>query len=127
MAIKAKLKFKGDMPWELEKKLINKFGFRVFQRGGREFMIVEKVKPMFKPEVLVNGELPEDIQNNLNKRCTTIVSHFLDPDANEPLIRIRLGNLANCLPPLQKKYIKDWIVSQFGEEDENAEDYSAAV
>lgn len=117
MAIKAKLKFRGDMPWALEQKLIRHFGFRVFQRGGREFMIVEKVKPAFKAEVLVNGELPEDIQNSLNKRCTTIVNHFLDPDSHEPEIRIRLNNIAKMLPPLQQKYIKDWIMSQFGSDD----------
>lgn len=109
MATKAKMKFRGDIPHWLEHKLVNKYGFRVFSRLHNEYLIVEKLKSSFQPEVLVNGELPNEIQLNLIKRCNTIMGHFNDPIANAYLIRLRIGNVANTLPPIQKKFVHEWL------------------
>ena len=109
MAVKAKLKFRGDMPWELELKLINKYGFRVATREHKQWVIVEKIKSNFKPEVLVNGELEEEVTNNLIKRCNVIMGHFKDPIAQAYMIRVRLNNVAATLPPQQRKFVHEWI------------------
>lgn len=116
MAIKARMKFRGDIRYDLEHKLITKFGFRVFSRLHREWIIVEKVKSNFQPEVLTNGELDEETQKTLTKRCITIVNHFSDPDKSEYMIRVRIMNMANTLPPFQKKFVHDWIALNIGEE-----------
>lgn len=117
MAVKAKLKFRGDLPWELEHKLCTKLGFRIYSRCQKDWLIVEKVDHGWKPEVLVNGELPEDIRNTLIKRCNTIVNHFLDPDAHAYTIRTRLNNIAATLPPLQRKFVHDWITRNIEGDD----------
>lgn len=109
MAVKAKLKFRGDMAWDLEHKLLTKYGFIIHSRDRREWVVVEKRKSNFVPEVLVNGELPEEVQNTLNKRCITIVNHFDDPDAQLYIIRTRINNMSQTLPPLQRKYVQDWV------------------
>lgn len=129
MAIKAKLKFKGDMPYWLENKLILKGGFAICSRHNREWIIVDKVKPPFKAEVLINGELPEDIRNDLTKRCNTIVNHFLDPDSHKIAIKLRLGNMANLLPQLQGQFVREWIKNNVDEDGDDDEliDYSGAV
>lgn len=115
MAVKAKLKFPSRMSWELEHKLITKFKFRVYSRN-QEWMIVEKMASPWLPEVLVNGELPEDVQNTLNKRCNVVVGHFQDPDAHQAIIKTRLNNIAGTLPPLQRKFIHDWIYNNMGDD-----------
>jgi len=108
MPVKARLKFRGEIPWDLEHRLIAKYGFRVQQRNGREWFIVDKHKSNFEPEVLVNGELPEAIQNELIKRCNTICDQFNDPERHLDVIRIRLQNICLTLPPLQRKFVKEW-------------------
>lgn len=116
MAVKAKLKFRGDMPFTLEHKLLTKLGFRVVSRVGSAHVIVEKMtKSNFKPEVLINGELPEDVVNMLIKRCNTVVGHFKDPDASKLVIELRLRNIAKTLPLLQGKYVEDWITRNLSE------------
>lgn len=109
MAVKAKLKIRGDIPFQLEHKLCTKLGFRVFSRNHPEWVIVEKIQRPWQAEVLVNGELPEEIQNSLIKRCNNIVGQFIDPDAYATTIRMRLDNIARTLPPLQRKFVHDWI------------------
>lgn len=108
MAVTAKIKFRGDMPWHLESMLINKLGFRVFSRYNRDWIILEKVKSTFKPEVLINGELPEDVQTMLIKRCNTIVNQFDEPELHLDTLRTRLHNMSQTLPVLQSKYVKEW-------------------
>lgn len=120
MAIKAKLRFRGDMPWALEHKLITRYGFRVFARSKTEWLIVEKIKTNFKPEVLVNGELAEDIQATLIKRCNTIINHFAKPDEQEYVIRVRIANMAATLPPLQRKFVNEWVIRNIGEDEDDA-------
>ncbi len=122
MAIKAKIKFNANIPFPLEQKLMNKFGFRIAQRAGREWFIVEKIRSGIQGkhlEVLVNGELPEEIQNNLRKRCNTIVNHFNDPDAHKDVIENRLKVVASLLPPRQKQFILDWIKNNVNDDDDD--------
>lgn len=108
MVVKAKIKFRGDMPWRLESMLINKLGFRVFSRSQKDWMILEKVKSTFKPEVLINGELPEDVQTMLIKRCNNIVNQFDEPELHLDSLRTRLHNMSQTLPILQCKYVQEW-------------------
>jgi hypothetical protein len=115
VAIKAKLKLHGSIPWSLEHKLISGGGFRVFARRPNEWVILEKTKSPFKPEILINGELPEDVQQILITRCNRIVNMFMDPEAHKFVIRTRLENIARTLPPQQKKFVKTWIDNNVGE------------
>lgn len=116
MAIKAKLKFRGDMPWELEHDLCYKYGFNVYSRKHPEWVILEKRIQSFVPEVLVNGELPEEVQTVLTKRCNTIVNQFIDPDNHEKVIRMRITHMAGTLPAHQRKFVLDWLERNFGKE-----------
>jgi transposase-like protein len=122
-ATKARIKFRGDLPWPLEQKLCQKYGFRVYSRmtnttnESDRWIIMEKLKrPPRTLEVLVNGELPEDVQNTLISRCNRVVNCFLDPDAHKKNVIFRLQNIANTLPPQQKKFIEQWISNNLGEE-----------
>jgi len=118
MATRAKLKFRGDMPWYLEHKLMTKYGFRVHSRKNPEWLIVEKLKPTWTPEILTNGELPEETQNTLIRRCNTIVNQFNDPVAHIITLRIRVDNMAKTLPPIQRKFVQDWAERNLGDDSD---------
>lgn len=110
MPVLAKIKFPGNLPWTMEHKLITKGGFKVFSRQGQEWLIVEKRTSTWKPEVLVNGELAEDIQASLIKRCNTVVDQFHEPEIHMKSVRIRLTNISLTLPPLQRKFVQEWMI-----------------
>jgi hypothetical protein len=117
VAIKARVKFRGDIPWELEHKLISRFNFRVSERCSNDFVVMEKpnsAKP--KLEVLVNGKLPMHIQEELVRRCHTIVNHFTDPESHLAVIKIRLHNIGLTLPPIQRKFVEDWATANLKED-----------
>lgn len=107
--IKARIKFRDVISWDLEHRMCTRFGFRIHGRKKDDYLILEKEFRQHPSEVLVNGELPQDVQNMLIKRCNVIVGHFLDPDAHVFTIRTRLHNIAQTLPPLQRKFINDWM------------------
>ncbi len=111
MAVRARLKFNGHMPWALESKLINKLGFRVQSRNGKEWLIVEKVDDR-KPipfEVLINGRLPEDVQNQLLKRFNNILNQFAHPEEHLGVIKMRIENIIRTLPKHQAKFAEEWV------------------
>ncbi len=109
MAVKARLKFRHDLHYELEHRLVHKYGFVIFSRLKDRFLVLEKQQRTWQPEVLVNGALPEDVQNELIGRCNKVMEQFLDPDAYAHTIKIRLNNIAATLPPQQRRFIHEWI------------------
>jgi hypothetical protein len=113
LAVKAKLRFPGDLPWDKEYKLINEGGFVVFARKRNEWLILEKQVKKQPPktfEVLMNGKLPEDIQLSLRRRCNSVVSLYADPDAHVKAIRNRIENIAATLPKHQAKFLTEWMM-----------------
>lgn len=118
MAVKARMKFRSDIPWKLEHKMITKWGFTILSRNkDANELVVQKVqKSNWQPEVLENGELPMDVQAELIKRCNNIVNMFSEPEQHLTVIRIRLHNISLTLPPLQQQFVKDWSDRNCGED-----------
>jgi hypothetical protein len=76
-------------------------------------MVVEKIAPpKFAAEVLVNGELPEETQAELLRRCNNIYGMFKDPVRHADIIKTRLHNIGLTLPPYQRKFVEDWTERQ---------------
>lgn len=121
MALKARLRYPSDLPWDMEYKLINQGGFRVFSRDKiNNWVIFEKdieTVPSHNFEVLINGELPEDVQLGLRRRCNSVVSLYLEPEAHIEKIRTRLNNIAATLPKHRKKFVLLWIQNNVDAED----------
>jgi hypothetical protein len=119
MKVKAKIKFRGDLPWKMESLLVNKFGFYVYSRkkiGDENWVILEKREQPKKFEVLVQGELPDHTKEELEERCRKIVNLWLDPDAHKDVIRTRVNNMAATLPPHQRKFVHDWVADNLSED-----------
>lgn len=118
---KCRLKFKPDIPWDREYKLVNEAGFRIYARKRGDFVIFEKDVPKFTPqhtlELLTDGQLPEHIQLALRKRCNAVVALYLSPEENVEAIKARLENIATTLPPHQMRFIKMWIQNNLDSED----------
>lgn len=110
MAVSARVKFSGAMPFEMEHKLV-KAGFRVSSRAGREWMILERVKVKVTkvPEIIAGAELDEGVKSDLLSRCNTVVNCFHEPELHLKSIRIRLKNIAMTLPIDQRKFVHDWM------------------
>ncbi len=128
MALKARIKFGPGMNWMTEYKLIHTGKFRVHARKRGEFLILEKELPKtLKPyepvtsqqgfEFLINGELPEEIQNNLRSRCNGVVCMFEDPAQHLPEIEARLKNISSCLPHHQRKFVNKWAIDNLSPEN----------
>lgn len=133
MAVKARLKFPGDLPFPTEMKLIHEGKFIVFSRkrpeaGDRGYIILEKMVPLKIPapkikdqtpppkvqqcfDVLVNGELEKHVQDQLTDRCEKVVRLFLTPEAHQPEIRTRIELIAKTLPTKrQSDFVKKWMI-----------------
>lgn len=121
MALKARLRYPNDLSWDMEYKLINQGGFRVFSRNkNTNIVIFEKdieTAPSHNFEVLVNGELEESVQLELRRRCNSVVSLYLEPEAHINTIRTRLNNIAATLPKHRKKFVLLWIQNNIDAED----------
>lgn len=124
MLIKTRLRFKNDIPWTMERKLIVEGGFRVFSRNHQDnWMILEKelTAPLKESphgfDVLVNGELDKPIQDKLRKQLNSIVSLYEFPEKNETAIRARINNVKMTLPKYQKKFVELWVQNNIDAED----------
>lgn len=117
MAIKAKLKLSGDLPWSLEHKLISSGGFKVFSRRPKEWVILEKLKPSnFQPTV-IDGKLDPVVVGDLLRRCNNICNMFHEPELHTRVIRMRLNNICLTLSPLERDFVQQWM-NEFVVEDQ---------
>jgi hypothetical protein len=108
MPIKAKIKLRHGVSWDLERSLVTTGKFRVFSRMPGQFVIFEKLKPQPpKLEVLVDGELPPEVRLELLQRCNNIVNTFIELHVH--VIRKRLENICLTLPPLQREFVQKWM------------------
>ena len=107
--LKCRFKFNGWMSFNVESKLINKYGFRVHSRKHGQWIILEKESKPGQPVPEVPRELPEHIQRELVKRCNAVIDVFMDPTAHARQIRIRLENICKAVPPSHEEFIRKWM------------------
>lgn len=111
MPVRARLKFPDPLPWSKESRLVNEGGFIIQARKRGEYLIVEKLaKPATPPkfEMLVNGELPEDVQLMLRRRCNGILMMF--SDSTDVELRGRYDRVASTLPAHQAAFVRKWAL-----------------
>ena len=127
MALKAKLKFKDSLPYETEKALFARFGFRIYARKMHEYLIVEKekgarVQPRFtiidggkeptigrKVIVKPNPNLSAETVASLMKRIHVICGMSKNVKNGEFVIRTRLNNICQTLPHDEAAFISEWM------------------
>lgn len=136
MAVRAKLKYGPGLRWDQEYKLIHNGGFYIWsrQKGPDGWVIFAKdvgqkpieelentkdITPHHIPsfDVLVGGQLADDIKDKLNKQIRGVCDIYLDLDANQLQIRRRLERIAATLPKYQAKYVEDWVNQNLDEVD----------
>jgi hypothetical protein len=126
------LKMKSSLPFNLESRLVSKWGYAVDKRVPGEFIIFKKtyvsdtkvddglrrtirasvndnkiVYPSFKAE-LNAGE-----KKALEKRCDNIVNFFPDPYSVPESVRARLKIAMQHSTPLEAQYILEYMDENF--------------
>lgn len=121
------LKFRHDLPFYLEMRLINKIGYHIQSRVFKETItfarsdtFAGKLKPIEHPKPLdppLSAGLSEEKCAELEKRCDRICNQFADPyNMAKPIIQ-RLANIAQGLPRAEQEYIDEYIMENFPEEE----------
>jgi hypothetical protein len=124
------LKFKPGLPFNLESKLCNKYGYAVEQRIYGQFVSfryspkpigpVLPAKPTegtVVPLFPVPGGISATRQSELMKRCDNIVDFFPDPYNQEKAIRTRLHNMSQTLPAAERQFVQDFMDDNFPAHD----------
>jgi hypothetical protein len=128
------LKFKPGLPFNLESKLCNRWGYAVEQRIYGQFVSFRyspkpigpvipttTTKPTVVPESNVTALFPQPIvatrQSELLKRCDNIVDFFPDPYNSEKAIRTRLHNMSQTLPANERQFVQDYMDDNFPTHD----------
>lgn len=130
------LKFKPGLPFNLESKLCNRFGYAVEQRIYGQFVsfryspkpigpvlpaktsttttnVVNLRDKLTMSPVNVVTTLTATQQTELMKRCDNIVDFFPDPYNSEKAIRTRLHNMSQTLPALERQFVVDYMDDNF--------------
>lgn len=138
------LKFKPGLPFNLESKLCNRFGYAVEQRiygqfvsfryspkpigpvfpkpGEKGDLLVpakDNVVPLIQPGSSMNTGtgIVASRQSELLKRCDNIVDFFPDPYNSEKAIRTRLHNMSQTLPAAERQFVQDFMDDNFPTHD----------
>lgn len=110
------IRFKTTMPFHLESKLVNRYGYAVQQRKPGEyieFIWSPKPPPSETSNVVQLQTLPQTRQTELMKRCDNIVDFFPDPYNSERAIRTRLHNMSQTLSNAEKQFVLDYMDDNF--------------
>lgn len=110
--IRAKLKFRDDLSWELEKKLMHKFGFTLYGRKMKDYIIVQKFKPMrtlLIADAAGQLQLPGMVKQELDRRINNIMGMFQDNITHRAVLRNRFHNVCQTMPPEQAAYVQQWV------------------
>lgn len=110
---RALLRFKSTLPFHLENRLHNKYGFRIHSRCVGSFIVFAKdVEPVSKKKtdnvVLIDGVLSEELEAKLIKECNKVLDWYANPEHHAASIRIRLKNLAMTKPMFERVFIEGW-------------------
>lgn len=116
------MKFSHKLPFALESKLIHRCGYHIQGRVWQDSIIFVKDKPTKQSELrlVVNTKLPKSVQDNLDKRCDTIVGFFHDPYSMIMPVRQRLHNFIQGLPTFEERqYVLEYMDENFPLEGNN--------
>lgn len=130
------LKVKSTIPWQLENRLVNHWGFAVEKRiyMPENYVLLKKsyisdkkadddagvqrtiraavqdniVSPNFKPEGLSKWQIKQ-----LEKRCDNIVNFFPDPYSVPKAVRARLTIIQQHLTPAEAKFVEEYAEENF--------------
>lgn len=112
------------LPFSVENRLVNKYGFTVFSRQGQEWVIfIKDSKHKAKPVVVDTAAvLDEDTQNTLIKQCNKVVDYYVDPVKSKVQILARLKNIAWSMQEAKKRefileWSKRWETNPTGDKD----------
>lgn len=120
------LKFKPGIPFNLESKLCNRYGYAVEQRVYGQFVSF-RYSP--KPDIIVTTSTTSTTnvqplfpiaptrQSELLKRCDNIVDFFPDPYNSEKAIRTRLHNMSQTLTASERQFVQDYMDDNFPTHD----------
>jgi len=116
-----RLKTKYTLPFFVEQRLVQKFGFAVESRvfGDGITFVKRERKPAEKPRLktIYYPSLTDAEQKALLKRCELIVDFYPKPYEARKAIRQRLINLAEVMVEKAKyQYIMDFMEEFFPEE-----------
>ena len=110
------------IPFNLEKRLCNRFGFTVENRKFGESITFVKNKPTTKKaETIYYPGLNDEDKRRLEGRCDSIVDFFADPYKCMAAVRQRLHNLAQSQPLAGRQYVLDFIEENFPESGKKKE------
>lgn len=107
------LKFKHNMPFHLESKLCNRYGYAVDQRIVGQFVTFK-----YSPKPTTNVvQLPQPLlqtrQTELLRRCDNIVEFFADPYNSQRAVRTRLHNMSQTLTSAEKQFVLEYMDDNF--------------
>lgn len=110
------LRFKSDMPFALESKLIHRYGYVIQQRKPGEYIeFVFNPKPIDKDNVvkLFPNPIPADRRKELMIRCDNIVDFFSDPYNSQRAVRTRLHNMSQTLNAQERQFVLEYMDENF--------------
>lgn len=112
MALAVRLELSKNLPFRTEHKLINERGFYVYQRTPTTVILAKNdgwVPYSKRKESITDPlQLPEEVTNELAKRCNKILDFYLDWESNLPTVKQRLENLARTLPTIEGEWVRNW-------------------
>lgn len=122
-----KLRMRYAIPFALESKLCNKFGFAVDSRKFQDCItfVKSKTRPgrttirasALTSNVTVSPGLTAEEQKKLVERCDTIVDWFPDPYNAIMAVRQRLHNVSQALPSMAaRQFVVDYMEENFPED-----------
>lgn len=137
------LRFKHNLPFYLESRLCNRFGYHVQRRQFQEYTIFarsevfqgrlkevvrqsppksnDKTKAEeVKATSIIHGFPSISKMQELDKRCERIVSGFKHPYDHVPQIYQRFAIMKQGLPEAEQAYINDFLDEQFPHETKAA-------
>lgn len=109
-----------SLPFHLEHKLVNKFGYVIEIKRFNDcivFVKPKKAKPKAKAaQVIYTPGLTSYQQKQLTQRCDNLVDHFPDPYSVPTAVRQRLHNLAQSLASLaERQHVINFMEEHFPE------------
>jgi hypothetical protein len=112
-----RLRMRYDIPFWLEHRLVERFGFVIEKRTFNECITFVKPSKKDGRQTFVMGtpKLTSEEERKLCARCDSIVDWFKDPYKMEKAVRQRLHNLSQALPQAAREYVLKYIEENFPE------------
>lgn len=133
------IKMKPNLPFRLESKLVNRYGYYIQKRFPGEYILFVKMgnaKPDMKaavaspistqPNPAINAEVPSlgrqltvGEEFILEQRCDNVANFYADPYAFARQIIIRLNNMRQALGSVEEQqFVLDYMNYNFPEDEE---------